>query len=40
LADNVESKLDEADYAAAVSNVRFTHGDVFTRLKEGINEYG
>jgi len=37
LVEDVELKLDEADYAAAVSDVRYTHDEVFTRLKEGIN---
>ena len=37
LTDDIEVKLTEADYAAAASNVRYTHDEVFTRLKEGIN---
>jgi len=37
LMDDVELKLDEADYAAAASDVRYTHDEVFTRLKAGIN---
>ena len=37
LMDDVERKLDEADYAAAVSDVRYSHDEVFNRLKEGIN---
>ena len=37
LVDDVESKLDEADYAAAYSDVRYSHNEVFTRLKEGIH---
>ena len=36
LVDDVELKLDEADYAAAVSDIRYNHDEVFTRLKEGI----
>ena len=38
ITDGIEFKLDEADYAAAASNVRYTHEEVFTRLREGINE--
>ena len=37
LTDDVEGKLDEADYAAAVSDVRYSHDEVFTRLKEGLS---
>jgi len=37
LTDNVELLLDEADFAAASSNVRYDHDDVFTRLREGVN---
>ena len=37
LVDEVEFMLDEADYAATVSDVRYSHDEVFTRLKEGIN---
>ena len=28
--DDVESKLDEADYAAAASDIRYNHDEVFT----------
>ena len=38
LTDDIELKLDEADHAAAISDVRFSHEEVFTRLKEGISE--
>jgi len=38
LTDDLELKLDEADRAAAVSDVRYTHEEVFSRLKEGLNE--
>ena len=38
LTDDLEIKLDEADSAAAASNVRYTHGEVFSRLKEGLHE--
>ncbi|MCL2228101.1 MAG: type II toxin-antitoxin system prevent-host-death family antitoxin [Oscillospiraceae bacterium] len=31
LTDDVEVKLDEADYAAAVSDVRYSHDEVFAR---------
>ena len=37
LTDEIELKLDEADCAAAVSEVRYTHADVFGRLKECVN---
>ena len=36
LVDNIELKLDEADYAAAVSDIRYSHKEVFKRLKDGI----
>ena len=38
--DDIELKLDEADRAAASSNVRYTHDEVFSRLKGGIREQG
>jgi len=38
LTDELEFKLDEADRAAAASDVRYTHEEVFLRLKEGLNE--
>jgi len=37
LTDDIELKLDEADKAAAVSDVRYTHDEVFSRMKEGLN---
>ena len=37
LTDDIESMLDEADYAAAVSDIRYSHDEVFSRLEEGIN---
>jgi prevent-host-death family protein len=37
LTDDIEMKLDEADRAAAASDVRHTHGEVFSRLKAGAN---
>jgi prevent-host-death family protein len=37
LTDDVEVKLDEADRAAAMSDVRHTHDEVFARLREGLN---
>ena len=37
LVDDIELKLDEADYAAANSDIRYSHEEVFTRLKEGVN---
>jgi prevent-host-death family protein len=36
LTDDIEIKLDEADNIAAESNVRYTHEEVFARLKGGI----
>jgi len=38
LTDSIELKLDEADRAAAVSDVRHTQGEVFSRLKEELND--
>ena len=38
LTNDIEQKLDEADYLASTSTVRYTHDDVFSRLKEGLNE--
>jgi prevent-host-death family protein len=35
LTDGLEQKLDEADSAAAASDIRYTHDEVFSRLKEG-----
>jgi len=35
LTDNLELKLDEADRAAEASDVRYSHEEVFSRLKEG-----
>ena len=37
LTDDIELMLDEADYAAAISDVRYTHEEVFSRLKEDVN---
>jgi len=34
LTDDLELRLDEADRAAAASDERFTHEEVFSRLKE------
>jgi len=34
LTNNIEFKLNEADYAAAMSDVRHTHKEVFSRLKK------
>ncbi len=33
LTDDIEYMLDEADHAAASSDIRLTHDEVFTRLK-------
>lgn len=37
LTDDVEHKLDEADRAAAASDVRYTHEEVFSRLRAGLH---
>ena len=37
LTDDIELKLDEADRAAAASDIRYSHEEVFGRLKEGTN---
>ncbi len=37
LTDDIELKLDEADRAAAASDERYTHEEVFSRLKAGLN---
>jgi len=37
LTDDIERKLDEADYSAATSTVRYLHDDVFSRIKEPLN---
>jgi len=37
LTDDIELKLDEADRAAALSDIRHSHEEVFARLKEGLN---
>ena len=36
LTNDIEFILDEADYAASISDVRYTHEEVFTRLREGL----
>ena len=38
LTDDIEQKLDEADRVAAASSIRYTHDEVFSRLKEGYSE--
>ena len=37
LTNDIEMKLDEADFAAEHSDVRYTHDEVFSRLKEDLN---
>ena len=37
LTDDLEIKLDEADRAAVVSDVRYTHEEMFSRLRENIH---
>ena len=36
LTDDIELKLDEADRAAALSDIRYSHEEVFSRLKAGL----
>jgi len=36
LTEDIELKLDEADRAAAESDIRYSHDEVFTRLKGGL----
>lgn len=38
LTDDVEMKLDEADRAAAADETRYTAGEVFSRIRERIDE--
>jgi len=38
LIDRVEKKLDEADKAAKSTNLRYSHNEVFSRIREDINE--
>lgn len=40
LTDEVELKLDEADKAAAADSVRITEDEVFSRVRQRINERG
>lgn len=37
LTDNIELKLDEADKEADLNDIRYTHDEVFSRVKERIN---
>ncbi len=38
LTDEVELKLDEADRVAEENDVRYTHEEVFSRVRERIND--
>mgnify|MGYP000853059771 CR=1 FL=1 len=38
LTDDIELKLDEADREAESSDVRYTHDEVFSRVRSRINE--
>jgi len=38
LTDDIETKMDEADREAESSNVRYSHGEVFSRLRKRISE--
>ena len=37
LTDDIEIKLDEADRVAESTDIRYSHGEVFSRLKEGLD---
>jgi prevent-host-death family protein len=37
LTNDIESKLDEADRLAEANDIRYTHEEVFSRLKQGLN---
>lgn len=37
LTNDVEMKLDEADKIASLDNTRYTHDEVFNRLREDLN---
>jgi len=37
LTEDIELKLDEADRAVAENDVRYTHDEVFSRLKGGLD---
>ena len=37
LTEDIEVKLDEADRAATLDKTRYTHDEVFSRLRERIN---
>ena len=37
LTDDIELKLDEADRFAVSSDTRYTHEEVFAKLKKGLN---
>ena len=37
IANGIEMLMDEADQAASASNVRYTHNEVFSRLKDGLD---
>ena len=38
LTDDIEAKLDEADRAAEMSDIRYTHDEVFSRVRGNLNE--
>ena len=37
ITDDIELKLDEADRLAAASDIHYTHEELFSRLKEGLD---
>jgi hypothetical protein len=37
MTNDIESKLDHADHVAASTDTRYSHEDVFLRLKEGLD---
>jgi prevent-host-death family protein len=40
ITDGIELKLDEADRAAEMSDVRYTHDEVFGRLRKSRKQHG
>jgi len=38
ITDNIEKLLDEADQMALESDIRYTHDDIFTRIRSRVSE--
>lgn len=38
LINSIESKLDEADELASLTNIRYSHDEIFSKLKKKIDE--